>query len=86
MIDDLPQPDFIDEKDHEALAIYWRKYASDVAAKLSDVRVDSGELIQALRRTAAFYDALGREHADGEAKLLDDLSALISRAIGGSNG
>lgn len=38
MIDDLPQPDFIDENDHQALAIYWRKYASEAAAQRWDLR------------------------------------------------
>lgn len=47
-IDDLPQPDFINENDHQALAVFWRKYASDVAAKRSDLR----ELLGAIQKAA----------------------------------
>lgn len=37
-IDDLPQPNFIDENDHQAMAVYWRKYASEADAQRWDLR------------------------------------------------
>lgn len=40
-------------------------------------------LLEALEKAVAYYDGLSRPHDDGEAALLDSLTAAISTARGG---
>lgn len=79
------------EADSFSVVVYGKSDEDDCGVqgrsdgeKLANARLIAAapELLAKLNEVLDFYDALPSEHADGEAELLDSVTALITKTTG----